>query len=84
MKADRLTLTLAFLMRVSMISVLLIFLILIGFIFIKGVAHLNLEMFAWEYNSNNISMTPAIINTLIWSFLPLLLLCRLAFLGRFI
>ncbi|EPZ1884841.1 phosphate ABC transporter permease PstA, partial [Campylobacter upsaliensis] len=64
MKADRLTLTLAFLMRVSMISVLLIFLILIGFIFIKGVAHLNLEMFAWEYNSNNISMTPAIINTL--------------------
>ncbi|MBS4274824.1 phosphate ABC transporter permease PstA [Campylobacter vulpis] len=64
MKTDRLTLSLAFLMRVSMISVLLIFLILIGFIFIKGIAHLNLEMFAWEYNSNNISMTPAIINTI--------------------
>lgn len=38
---------------------------LIGYILIKGIPHLTPELFAWEYNSDNVSMMPAIINTLI-------------------
>lgn len=38
---------------------------LIGYILIKGIPHLTPELFAWEYTSDNVSMMPAIINTLI-------------------
>ncbi|MCI5969423.1 phosphate ABC transporter permease PstA [Helicobacter sp.] len=80
-KTDNLTLTLALLIRVSMVLVLLVFLVLIGFIFIKGIAYLNLEMFSWEYNSQNISMTPAIINTLNMVFFALILAMPLGIFG---
>ena len=38
--------------------------LIVGYILIKGVPHLSPELFAWEYNSTNVSMMPAIINTL--------------------
>ena len=78
---DNVTLILSFLMRVSMLCVMFIFLILIGFIFVKGMAHLNLEMFAWEYNSQNISMTPAIVNTLNMVLFALILAIPLGIFG---
>nr|WP_231860257.1 phosphate ABC transporter permease PstA [Helicobacter himalayensis] len=81
MQTDKVTLTLTFLMRASMICVLAIFLILIGFIFIKGIAHINFEMFAWQYNSQNISMTPAIINTLTMVLFALILAMPLGIFG---
>ena len=34
-------------------------------VLIKGIPHLKPEMFAWKYNSDNLSMTPAIVNTVI-------------------
>ncbi len=37
---------------------------LIGYILVTGVPHLSPELFAWEYNSDNVSMTPALMNTL--------------------
>ena len=37
---------------------------LIVYILVKGVPHLSPELFAWEYNSENVSMLPSIINTL--------------------
>lgn len=37
---------------------------LIVYILVKGVPHLTPELFAWEYNSENVSMLPSIINTL--------------------
>lgn len=80
-KTDNLTLTLAYLMRISVVCVLLIFFVLIGFIFTKGIAHLNLEMFAWEYNSQNISMTPAIINSLNMVLFALILAMPLGVFG---
>ena len=46
---------------------------LIAYILIKGVPHLSLELFAWEYTSDNCSMVPAIINTLEMIFLALLI-----------
>lgn len=46
---------------------------LIGYILVKGVPHLSPEMFAWNYTSDNCSMTPAIINTLEMTFFALLI-----------
>lgn len=45
---------------------------LIGYIVIKGVPHLTPSLFAWEYNSENASLTPALINTLIITVLSLI------------
>lgn len=46
--------------------------LIVGYILIKGVPHLSPELFAWEYNSTNVSMMPAIINTLLMTVLSLL------------
>ena len=38
---------------------------LVAYIVIRGVPYINADLFAWKYNSDNVSMTPAIINTII-------------------
>lgn len=50
-----------------------ILVILVGYILMKGVPNLHWSLFAWEYNSTNVSMMPAIINTLIMTGLTLLI-----------
>lgn len=40
-------------------------------VFIKGIPHLNADMFAWKYSSDNLSMMPSIINTLMMVALAL-------------
>lgn len=54
---------------VSLASVLLI----VGDVFIKGVASLRPSLFAWHYTSDNLSMLPAIINTIIMLALSLVI-----------
>lgn len=46
---------------------------LVGFILIKGVRNLSPELFALEYNSDNASLMPALINTLIITLLTLVI-----------
>lgn len=46
---------------------------LIVYILVKGIPHLKPSLFAWEYNSDNVSMMPAIINTLLMTALTLLI-----------
>jgi len=46
--------------------------LIVGYILVKGIPHLSPELFAWEYNSTNVSMTPAIINTLLMTLMSLL------------
>lgn len=46
---------------------------LIAYILVKGVPNLTPELFAWEYNSENVSCMPAIINTVIITLLTLLI-----------
>ena len=46
--------------------------LIVGYILWKGVPHLTPELFAWEYNSTNVSMMPSIINTLLMTLLSLL------------
>ncbi|MCD7825622.1 MAG: phosphate ABC transporter permease PstA [Clostridiaceae bacterium] len=50
----------------------LVFLFLIGYILIKGVPYLTPELFSWNYNSENVSMLPSIINTLLMTGLALI------------
>lgn len=57
----------------SAIITLFIVLLLIFYILIKGIPHIKPELFAWEYNSENVSMMPAIVNTVTMTFFSLLL-----------
>ena len=49
-----------------------ILLALIGYILIKGIPCLKPSLFAWEYNTDNVSMMPAIINTIVMTLVTLL------------
>ena len=46
---------------------------LIVYILVMGIPHLTPELFAWEYNSENVSCMPAIINTIVVTLLTLLI-----------
>lgn len=46
---------------------------LVTYILIKGVPFLKPELFAWTYTSDNVSMMPAIINTVLMTALSLLI-----------
>jgi len=65
-----------FLFLVVSIAALLTFAVLlfiIGYILIRGVPHLSLSLFEFRYTTTNVSMMPAIINTLIMVLLALLI-----------
>ena len=44
---------------------------LVGYILIKGVPHLSLSLFAWKYTSENVSMLPSLINTILMTLMTL-------------
>lgn len=46
---------------------------LISYILIHGIPYLTPELFSWTYTSDNVSMVPAMINTLSLTFLALLI-----------
>lgn len=46
---------------------------LIGHILIKGIPYLTPELFSWTYTSDNCSVVPAMINTVLMAFLALLI-----------
>lgn len=50
-----------------------VLLLLIGYILMKGIPNLSLDLFSFKYNSENVSMLPAIINTVTITFLSLLI-----------
>lgn len=48
-------------------------LFLIGYILVMGIPNLSWDLFSWEYNSENVSFMPAIVNTVIITALSLLI-----------
>ncbi|MBS6645179.1 MAG: phosphate ABC transporter permease PstA [Clostridiaceae bacterium] len=72
-KRSPLSFLLMLLVTVSAAITVLILLFLIAYILIKGVPYLTPSLFAWEYNSENVSLMPALINTVIMTFLSLLI-----------
>ena len=64
---------LRWLVRLCMMITVAVLLFLVGYILVKGIPHLTPSLFAWEYNSENVSMMPAIINTILMTVLSLLI-----------
>ncbi len=55
------------------IIVCAIVLIIVGYVLIKGIPHLKPSLFEWEYTTENVSMLPAIVNTVTMTVLALLI-----------
>lgn len=67
------SLILAVLVGVSALLTVLTLVFIIGYILMKGIPNLNLDLFQLEYNSENVSMFPSIINTVCMTALSLLI-----------
>ncbi|MCG1011121.1 phosphate ABC transporter permease PstA [Tepidanaerobacter sp. GT38] len=72
-KRDPRSLVLFLLVIVSTILTIGLLLFLIGYIMIKGIPHIKPELFQWEYNTLNVSLMPALINTVIMTLISLLI-----------
>ena len=56
---------LRWLVRIAALLTAAVLVFLIGYILVMGIPNLKPELFAWEYNSENVSLTPALINTVL-------------------
>jgi phosphate transport system permease protein len=69
--------TSSFFLRLSVyISSAITVIVLAGiilYIMVKGIPHISLDLFAWEYNSTNVSLMPALINTIIMTVFSLII-----------
>ncbi len=67
----------SFILRLSVILSALItagiILYLLGYILVMGLPHITPSLFAWEYNTDNVSLLPALINTIIMTVISLVL-----------
>lgn len=68
-------LSLALLLLVTAAAAITVFVLiyLIVYILVKGVPYLTPDLFAWEYNSENVSLMPALVNTILMTLLSLLI-----------
>ena len=71
-RRDFLSLMLGGLVRLATAATVLVISFLVGYILFKGVPNLTPSLFAWTYNSENVSLVPALINTVIMTALALL------------
>lgn len=70
---DRLSLVLRLLSYGAAFLTVLGMAFLIGYILVKGIPHIKPDLFAWVYTSDNVSLLPALINTLFMTALSLLI-----------
>ncbi|MCD8370769.1 MAG: phosphate ABC transporter permease PstA [Clostridiales bacterium] len=67
-----LSLLLLILVSLSAFLTVMVLFFLLFYILVHGIPYLTPELFAWEYNSENVSMMPAIVNTIVMTALSLL------------
>ena len=72
-RIDPLSLVLGLLVRLAALITCAVIFFLVAYILIKGIPYLSPALFAWEYNTQNVSLMPALINTVIMTALSLLL-----------
>ena len=72
-KRSPLSLVLLLLVSVSALLTVLTLLFLIAYILIKGIPYLTPSLFAWEYTTENVSLMPALINTILMTALSLVI-----------
>lgn len=56
----------------ALISIATVFFMIL-YILVKGIPNFSLKLFAWNYDADNVSMLPAIINTLVITLLTLIM-----------
>ena len=64
---------LRWLVRLAAFATTAVLVLLIGYILVKGIPNLKPSLFAWEYTSDNVSLVPALINTVLMTALSLLI-----------
>ena len=72
-KKDGVSLFLSIVTHAAAIITILCLLIIIAYILIRGIPNLTPSLFEWEYTTDNVSMMPSIINTIIVVILTLLI-----------
>lgn len=70
-KADKTSLILRFSVKAAAMATLTSIAFVIIYILLKGVPHLKADLFAWEYNSDNVSLLPALVNTVYMAVISL-------------
>lgn len=70
---DRLSLFLRLVVYLSASLAGLATVFIVGYILLKGIPFLSPELFSWTYNSENVSMLPALLNTILMAILALLI-----------
>ena len=64
---------LAFFVWAGAVITFAVLVFLVGYILIKGVPYLKPSLFAWEYNSTNVSLMPSFITTIFMTALSLII-----------
>ncbi len=72
-RTQPLSLILFLLVCLAAVITVFILVFIIGYILVQGLPNLTPELFAWEYNSENVSMMPSIINTILMVALALVI-----------
>ena len=72
-KKRPLSLILFLAVTISAIVTFAVLIYLIAYILIMGIPNLSWDLFAWEYNSDNNSLMPALINTVSMTLLSLVI-----------
>lgn len=81
MRKDFLSQCLFFITRLAIFTSIGTFIFVVGYILFHGIGHLQASLFEWEYSSENVSMLPALINTLSIVFASLALATPIALFG---
>lgn len=66
-------LVMRWLVRLAALVTVAVLIFLIGYILVMGIPNLKPSLFAWEYNSENVSLMPALINTILMTAFSLLI-----------
>lgn len=70
-KVDATSLMLRYSVKAAATITLISIAFVIIYILLKGIPHLTTDLFAWEYNSNNVSLLPALVNTVYMAVISL-------------
>ena len=72
-KAKASAAVLRWLARAAALLTVGIIVLILGYIAVKGIPNLSWDLFAWEYNSENVSLMPALVNTIVMTALSLII-----------
>lgn len=71
-KGQPLSFALNLIVKIAAVITVFVLITVVGYILVKGIPNLNPSLFELKYTTENVSMLPAIINTLFLTFLALL------------